>query len=328
MDLISRKLSILFFLPAVGAMLSGCSPTFDERGNFRDPTALVGGEKYRLIDESNALFIAERTVQLWSPSVDEEIVSGTFASQAALISSDGYALATSHGLDAGDVFTFHQSAPPYQPLQVKKWDATGIYCRNLDGTETIIPVVDLIPTRVVHRFEHLDLAIIHTGLRDHKFFNLASSPPVSDETVQYGFNRLVHPDLRGLTAQFIEITHETDSGWKFETTGASNYGDSGSAAINEQRELVGCVTAGIFSKIPWGKNKRMLRVQIEGVASDPILEILTRDRLQQIRAKADLPPRRQMRRVLIEKPKQPDPKAPAGHPAPNVLERTKTPVSP
>ena len=258
--------------------LSGCSTTFDKQGNFTDRATQLDNPDVSQLSDERAVFIHERSLQLWRPKDPEQGHKTTLVSQGALISHDGYTLAAGHAFNDSQVFTFHSRDAKNQLLRVNHWDTNGIHHINLDGTETVFKEAQFIPIRMVHRFEDIDLALIQAPVRNSKFFDLAPSPPEEGSSLSYCYNPIIHRDLRGLTGIVTDIETRKSSSWKIKGSGAAIFGDSGGAVTDQSGQLVGSITGARIGIFSLGKAKRVLDVDLERVSPQLIEQIIEKDR--------------------------------------------------
>ena len=264
--------------------LSACKTTFDQYGNFKVHPGTKQQRESVLQNPQTIKWIQERSFQLWKPRIPGTEQKVTYVSQAAFISHDGYALATAHSLDEGDVFTFHAARTANPLLRAINWDENGIEHLDVNGSTSVYDHANFISVRIVHRFENADLAIVQTKVEDPEFFTLSKTPPKNGDLLTYGYNPIVHRDLRGLTGLVKNVEEPGPSLWQADCEGAAIFGDSGGPVIDRSGTLVGLITGARISYFSWRKSKRVLDIDIEGVSSSLIKKIIAEDRADQIRA--------------------------------------------
>ena len=259
-------------------VLSGCSATFDKQGNFNPRASQLENQSDSQLSNETAIYIHERSLQLWRPKDLEKGHSTTLVSQAALVSHDGYALAATHALTSGQVFTLHAKDASSNLLRVNHWDAEGIHHVNTDGTERIITKAQFTPIREVHRFQNSDIALIQVHVQESKFFELSSSPPVEGHSLSYGYNPIIHRDLRGWSGKVTHIETTPPSTWKIKCSGAAIFGDSGGPVINESGQLVGNITGASVGILSLGKAKRVIDIDFERISIEEVKQAIETDR--------------------------------------------------
>jgi hypothetical protein len=258
--------------------LSGCSATFDKQGNFNARAAQLEDQSVSQLSSETAIHIHERSLQLWRPKDLEKGHSTTLVSQAALVSPDGYALAATHALTSGQVFTFHAKDASSNLLRVNHWDPDGIHHVNADGTERILTSAQFIPIREIHRFQDSDITLIQVRVEESKFFELSSSPPTEGHSLSYGYNPIIHRDLRGWSGKVTHLEATTPSTWKIKCNGAAIFGDSGGPVINESGQLVGNITGASVGILYLGKAKRVINIDLERVSTEKVKQAIEKDR--------------------------------------------------
>lgn len=258
--------------------LSGCSTTYDKHGNFNARAAQLKNQSVAQLSDELAIHIHERSVQLWRPKNLELGHSTTLVSQAALISPDGYAMATAHALDSGQVFTFHKKDASKERLRINHWDKEGFHHIDANGAGRTLTSAQFVPIRLVHQFEETDLALIQVLAGNSKFFKLSSTPLEKGAPLSYGYNPIIHRNLRGWSGKVMDIETPTPSTWKIKCSGAAIFGDSGGPVIDESGQLVGSITGASVSFLSIGKAKRVLDIDFERVSTDRIKQAIETDR--------------------------------------------------
>lgn len=264
--------------------LTACKTTFDQHGNFKLHSGTKQQREWVLEDPKTIKRIQERSLQLWKPRIPGTDENVTFVSQAAFISHDGYALATGHSLDSGDVFTFHGARRGNPLLRAIHWDEKGIEHLSVNGTTSLYHHAKFIPVRVVHRFEEADLAIVQTKVQPTAFFSITETPPKKGDLLTYGYNPIIHRDLRGLSGAVTNVEAPGPRLWQADCEGAAIFGDSGGPVIDRAGTLTGLVTGARISYFSWGKSKRVIDIDIEGVAASLVREIILADRADRAQA--------------------------------------------
>lgn len=255
----------------------GCRATFDSQGNLTSPLSERPSNAVQALDPEQILFLHERSFQLWQPDHPDKGETTTLVSQAAFVSADGYALTAAHAIEPKPGFTFHRKGEPKEMLRVTHIDESGLHHFKLSGQEETLQRAKLHPVRVVKRFEDTDLALIQTTNPAPAHFELAPSPPQKGERLSYGFNPVIHPRLPGLEGIVTKVK-QTGSHWLIDCEGLAIFGDSGGSVINQQGQLVGNITGAGVSFFSWGKSKRVLRIEIEGMSADAIRQAIREDR--------------------------------------------------
>ncbi len=256
---------------------TGCRATFDSKGNLTAPLSEKKSAAVQALDTEQIVFVHERSFQLWRPEHSEEGKTTTFVSQAAFVSADGYALTAAHAVEPKSGFTFHRMDGQKEMLRVTHVDESGLHHFQLNGQKETVMKAKLRPVRVVKRFEDTDLALIQTTTPAPAYFELAPSPPQKGERLSYGFNPVIHPELRGLEGVVTKV-EQSGSHWLLECKGLAIFGDSGGSVINEKGQLVGNITGAAVSFFSWGKSKHVLRIEIEGISADTIQKAINEDR--------------------------------------------------
>ena len=264
---------------------TGCRATFDSKGNLKTPLSDLPSAPVQALDAEQVAFVRERSFQLWQPDHPEKGKTTTLVSQAAFVSPDGYALTAAHAVEPKPGFTFHRKVPPYEILRVTSIDSEGLHHFQLDGQEELLDKAQLRPVRVVKKFDGTDLALIRTTTPAPAHFEMVPEPPKEGDRLAYGFNPVIHPELPGLEGVVSKVNH-TEPHWKMDCEGLAIFGDSGGSVVNEDGHLVGNITGATVSLFSWGKAKRVLGIEVEGVSSGAVTRAIEDDR-RKLESKAD-----------------------------------------
>ncbi len=246
-----------------------------------------GGDR-REIDDELAGYVAARTVPIWipnQPKIREGDVSfhEMTAGQAALISTDGYALTANHVV-AGDAvaFTVHLKSDPTGWMRAGRLIGGTVLLAGAGGTERPVAQRDLLvqPVRVVHRFPGVDVALIKTGFQPINTFELADHVPSEGEPVAVAMNPL-KGFRNGVATGGVVGRREgrEPETWRAYATCVADYGDSGGSVVGADGRLVGVTVGAVYFRRPWRLlNGEWFDFRMDGASRAAVEQAIADDR--------------------------------------------------
>lgn len=201
------------------------------------------------------------------------------ASLAVPISSDGYLLATAHGIPAqGVVLTLRDGSN--RPVYISLLDGKGpaefqVVVQGGDGaaaasTRTTAVKLTEQRLRVVKRFYASDLVLLKAPFRTPSYVKVLSSVPVPNEPVYFPSNPVLGEANALVLCPLDRVAITSVSSWFIAVEHAARQGYSGTPMMNQDGELIALgVKSSLSSKHPvlWGSgiSKEMLD---EAMAAD------------------------------------------------------------
>lgn len=270
---------------SIGCLGLSCSSTFDTRGNLKS----VESRTFPAPPGSSITrFIQERSVQIWVPEQNEQGEISSFENlnvgQAALISSDGYALTAYHVVKEDLAFTLQPNQPTSQTrFKIGGFNEDGIILWSPDGTTTAsYPTLRLNPVKLVMAFPDYDLAVIKVKNPSGLHFQFASATPEPGDPIVAGLNPVIHQKDHALVGEILDFQYINPDIpiWQFHSSAAAQFGDSGGPLLNyHSLELIGSITSAHVSRFSLTpKRPRVLSLLATGIPQDLITQIIHHDR--------------------------------------------------
>jgi hypothetical protein len=187
------------------------------------------------------------------------------ASLAVPISSDGYLLATAHGIPAhGVVLTLRDGEN--RPVYISLLDGKGpaefqVVIPGSDGegaaasTRTVAVKLKEQRLRVVKRFYASDLVLLKAPFRTPSYVKVLSSVPVPNEPVYFPSNPVLGEANALVLCPLDRVAITGISSWFIAVEHAARQGYSGTPMMNQDGELIALgVKSSLSSKHPvlWG----------------------------------------------------------------------------